>query len=283
MNVLMFVMAMLMLMSLMTYSKFNEFRIQSTMQYQFDNYMQHQERKYFNDRSIDKYDQTHVRKKNESKENGRKRNSSSSKLPIGVLLDRSQQSVGTDKYDMVRLLFKDLIMKTYGNQGFLIEALKERPDSIDEIIARFPEAIENLPNNQKISKPKDLADIDLDNSQLNETLYKLLKGSQFLYEKKKAVVEEGYPPLTDFITTSKGKKVRVFLAPRELLNALFDPNAVDEIVRAREFFYLEVYNDRLEANEATERFQTMFEGSISSNASSEFLDFTVSKTDPRKR
>ncbi len=279
----MFVMAMLMLMSLMTYSKFNEYRIQATLQHQFDNYMQYQERNYFNDRSVDKYNETHVRKKNGSKEKGKTRNSSLSKLPIGVLLDRSQQSVGTDKYDMVRLLFKDLIIKTYGQYDFLAQALKEKPDSIDELIVRFPEAVENLPNNQKISKPKDLADIDLDNSLLNETLYKLLKGSQFLYDSKEGLVEEGYPPLTDFITISKGTKIRVYLAPSELLNILFDPNTVDEIIRAREFFYLEVYNDRLDANEATERFQTMFEGAINSNTSLDFLDFTVSKTDPRKR
>jgi hypothetical protein len=282
MNVLMFVMAMLMLMSLMTYSKLNEYRIQSTLQYQFDNYMQHQERKYFNDRSLDKYNDTHVRtKKGTDKKSPR--NSSSSKLPIGVLLDRSQQSVGTGKYDTVRILLKNLIINTYGNHNFLAEALKERPDSIDEIINRLPDAVQNLPNNQKVTKPKDLADVDLEDSLLNELFYKLLKGSQFLYEKKGKLIEEGYPPLVDFINTGKGSKIRVYLASREVLGVVFDLNAVDEIVRSRDFFYLEVVNDRIEAKEATERFKTMFEGSISPNASTDFVDFSVSKTDPRKR
>lgn len=278
-------MAMIMIMGLMTYSKFNTYRVQATLQYHFENFIQNNEREYFNDSSKERYDSTHVRSKGENGANERKseRNTSSSKLPIGVLLERSQQSVGTEKYETVRLLLKNLILNLYGNQSFLSGIIKNRPDSIDEIINRLPDAVQRLPTNQKITKPKDLANLDLEDDTLNELLYKFLKGTQFLYETKKGIVEEGYPSLIEFINTGKAKKIRVYLAPKEVLHVIFDEGAVDEIIRSREHYYLEVINDRMNSQEATEKFKTLFEGALSPIVTPDFVDFTVSKSDPRKR
>lgn len=290
-----------MVMSVMTYAKFNEYRVQSTLQHHFDQYMKYNERLYFNKIAEEKYGNRVVRpkksteelsdqekkekadkEKNALKAEEKKAKRSLSKMSIGILLERPQQIAEQQKYDAMRSVFKALIINTYGKYSFFAEALKERPDLVDEIIGRLPEAVENLPNKQKITKPKDLANLDLGDQKLNDTFYTLLKGWKIQYESKGTLVEEGYPPLTDFIATGKGAKILVYLATKNVLGALFDPNAIDEIIRTRDFFYNELRRDPTQAKSASERFEKMFEGSVNSAATREFLDFTVSGTNPKK-
>lgn len=274
---------MIMIMGMMTYAKFNSYRIEAALQKQFENTIQYKEREYFNSRSIEKYNNKHLQtKKSEKKEEKNKKNNSSKKIPIGVLLEKSQQSIGTGRYESTRALLKALIYNVYGKEKVLSEALKNRPDAIDEIINRLPEAVQKLPGNQKITGAKGLANLDLEDDTLNSLLYKLLKGTHFLYERKGEVVSEGYPPLTDFINSDKGKKIRVYLARKEIIDALFNPNISDEIVATRESLFLELSGGRIEANQATERFKTLFEGALAPYASHDMVDFAVSKTDPKR-
>lgn len=284
MNVLMFVLAMLMVMSLMTYSKFNEYRVQSIVRNQFDYYIEYKEHTHFNQQAAAKYEKKTVRSNKPKEQNKEKtaRNTNPSQLLISVLLDRSQQSLNAEKYERARTLLKNLIFNIYGKQEFLLDALKERPDLLDEMINRLPEAIKNLPNQQKITKPQDLANLNFDNTLLNETFYKLLKGSQYLYENQGVVLEEGFPSLTNFITIEKKEKIRVFLASKEVLGVLFDPNAVEEIIRVRESFHREV-NNGSSKKDLTDRFQKMFEGSIASPSTLDSLDFSVTGANPKNR
>ncbi len=274
MNVLMFVMAMLMMLSIMTYAKFDKFRMQATLNTQFENYMKFVECRYINERAEDLYKETHVKDKNGKQGD---RNGNSSKLPIGLLLEASTNDV----YLGVRSVLRELINELYAPYKFYKEMQQERPDFVDEMISALPYAKKNLPGQQKITKSKDLANLDLGNRELNEVYYKMLKGAEFPYETKEGIVEEGYPSLVEYITTKQGKKLRVYLAPEVLLKVVFNESTAEEIVSVREYLYGEVNQERLSAVEASNRLKSMFEDKVGVSGFRNNLDYSVTKTNPK--
>lgn len=273
-----------MMMGMMTYSKILSYQNSSALEIQFENYMQNNERNYFNEESTARYHDKHYSKSNKgNKTPSVTRNKSVSKLPIRVLLERSQQTVGTEQYETMRNLFKNLMTILYNKESFFQDFLKQYPNALDDLIHQLPEAVSNLPENQSINKPKDLANLNLGNKALNEFFYKMLKGSLFLYETKKGIKEEGFPPLTDFLSLKKGKKLRVYLLPKPLLELLFSQDTVEEIVQARNYLYREVISNHSTPNEASTRFKAMFEGAVNQNIPQSYIDFSVSKTNPKNR
>ncbi|MEC7839799.1 MAG: hypothetical protein VX777_07150 [Chlamydiota bacterium] len=278
MNILMFVMAMLMMFSVMTYAKLNKYKMNATLNSQFEKYMEFVERKYINERAVAKYEATYVQKRGGTENN---RNYNSSKLPMGILLQKNIP-IDSNLYVSTRYALKDLMKNLYSNTEFYKTIIEERSDFIDEIINALPYAKDNLPNNLNVNKAKDLANLQLNDEGLNEVFYKMLKGAEYPYETKEGMQLQGYPSLIKYITTQQGKKIRVFLASEVLLRVIFDESTTDEIMRTREYFYSQVNNGNLDTLEATQRFISMFENKVTPNISLDLLDFSITKTDPKK-
>lgn len=290
MNILMFVMTMLMLLTVLTYAKIDSFRSEAGIHIQFENYMQHVERKYINEQTENQYCQLHITKeikadKNDDlKKEKTKRNTAKATLPIGILFNSSTEAKSSQEYQYTVSVLKGLINRLYGEQRFFEEARQERPDIVDEVIVRIGPAVQEMGNSFKINKAKDLANLDLNDPFLNEFFYKMLKGASISYEDVGGnIVEEGYPSLLKYIDSSKGKKIRVYLAPKPLLQVLFDPVTADEIITTREYFFREVTNGNIEPNSATERFESMFVTKVNPSVPISNLDFSVSKTSPKTR
>lgn len=274
----MFVMAMLMMFSVMTYAKLNKYKMNATLNSQFEKYMEFVERKYINERAVAKYEATYVQKRGGTENN---RNYNSSKLPMGILLQKNIP-IDSNLYVSTRYALKDLMKNLYSNTEFYKTIIEERSDFIDEIINALPYAKDNLPNNLNVNKAKDLANLQLNDEGLNEVFYKMLKGAEYPYETKEGMQLQGYPSLIKYITTQQGKKIRVFLASEVLLRVIFDESTTDEIMRTREYFYSQVNNGNLDTLEATQRFISMFENKVTPNISLDLLDFSITKTDPKK-
>ncbi len=279
MNVLLFVMAMLMIMGMMTYTKLNKFRSHSIVNAQFENYMEFTERQDINEIAEKTYDGMVLKTKNSA--DNPKRNTNLSKLPIAVLLEGTAGE-NTNMYQTVRYIFKEIIKSLYSSQDFFKELQKEKPDFIDEIINLLPQANRDLPGKSKLTTGKDLANFDLKDPALNTFLYKILKGASYPSSAAEKNTSQGYPPLTDYFDVKKNKKLRIYLAPLTTLRILFPPHVADEIVQTREYFYVEVSGDRLTSEEATKRFQAMFGEKLNQNLAPDLFDFAVTKTDPKK-
>lgn len=287
----MFVMTMMMLLGVMTYAKLSSFQTQAGLEIQFENYMQHMERKTINEGANCLYASAHFKREaagdeepcNDLLNPAAKRSNASSLLPIGSLLKSELHESSGEEYYYTTALLKALIYNVYGQYDFFKKSQEERPNSLEELMAAIPIAIQNNGEKEKITKAKDLANLDLGDPWLNQFFYKMLKGAVITYKKPDgSLVEEGYPSLLKYVNISSNKRIRVYLAPRSLLQILFSPPVADEIVTAREYFHKEVASGRMESGLATEKFEGMFALKVNPIIPIKRLDFSVTKTDPRK-
>lgn len=290
MNILMFVMTMMMLLGVMTYAKMDSFRTAAGLEIQFDNYMELMERKRVNEGAECLYNRVHFKKDKAGDEEEeelcdenvpQKRNSATSTLPIGVLLKNSTEASANEEYHYTGTLTRALINNVYRPYHFFQKALEERPNAVEEILTALPLAIQN--KKEKITKVKDLANLDLGDPWLNEFFYQMLKGAIISYKTPQGlIVEEGYPSLTKYINIHTDKRLRVYLAPKSLLQVLFNPAVADEIIATREYLYKEVKSGKMEPGQASEKFEGMFALKVNPMVPIKRLDFSISKTDPHK-
>lgn len=316
MNVLIFVMTMLMLLALMTYSRLDVYRSSQVFQTVFKYYMETDERGYFNVKAQPMYDSIKVQTK--TGKPGSKTAEGNPRISIELLLDGKKR---TDKdkdkeWIQTRVLLKNLINTLYENQPFYKKALEKRPSLQDDLINSITQAIDKLDKDHKLKTAADLANLKLEDPELDQILYKILQGGAYKEippEKKQEPVRiletpvtveaeidqsqadpslkdedkefksiEGYYSLLDFITAKKSPKVRVYLAPREVLQSIF-PNkeTVDAIIAERKQLYQQARADG-DTKELAESFKNQFERYKDPSIDSASLSFDVSKTDPKK-
>jgi hypothetical protein len=151
--------------------------------------------------------------------------------------------------------------------------------------------------------------LDLDNPQLEDLFYWMSKGispSKNLPESDTALILErvvekgdkevlpsteniedhyitpGVIKLQDFLTINSSKnKIRIFLAPREVLLTIFNDTAlVEDLERTRLEMYVQAKNEA-DTSTLSEQFKQKFYARAVQVPES-MLDFTVTKTDPRQ-
>lgn len=309
MNVLIFVMTLLMLLALMTYSRLDIYRSSQVFQSIFKYYMENDERGYFNIKAQPIYDSIKVKTK-EGKPGGPKAEGSP-RLGIQLLLDKAQRESKVNEWNQTRVLLKNLLNSLYEKQPFYREAMDKRYTMVDDLIQAITEAVDELPKEKKLKTAADLANLKLADPELNMLLYKILQGGSYrninvpkepeakslLAERVESEIDqddqalsseaseyksiEGYYSLLDFVTSTSAPKIRVFLAPREVLEAVFpSPEIVDNILAERKQFYRQAVNGG-DTKELSETFRQAFERYKEQNVSDESLNFTVTKTNPK--
>lgn len=315
MNILIFVMTMLLLLASMTYARLEVYRNSQIFQVLFESYMQKDERGYINLAAQREYDRTKGSKKG-SKESGNKVDASP-RISLSPLFKKQGKEEDPKEKERFLVLLKNLITSLYADQPFYREMQKQRPQFVDDVILALMRSVDSLPEAKRPKKAVDLANIHLGDDQLNEVYYKMLHGapskeiieaqpSALLMqepiednehdddESDAAIAEKeadehkspkGYYSLLDFVTLDPVKKVRIYLASPEVLEAIYfnNPDIVQEILRERRELYKEALgHDKEGIKSLSETFKNRFNNREDPLVGESILDFTVSKTDPKK-
>jgi hypothetical protein len=280
MNILIFVISMLTILSLLTYGRVESFRNFSLIQDEFKNYMKVKARVNVNELAGKRYDHTHVPSKYQTKPNYQ--NSASSTLSFNLFIDKEERKQHLLELAAHRIAAKNLMYFLYGHQEFFKKIEEKRPQILDEILDGLIKKSDEFKPKDKINRPQELATIDLDNEDINLAFTYMLQGYSKHEESEKA--KEGYPSLLNFITVKRKKLViRVFLASQPLLVALFgSPDIVKQISESRNQLYKEVKTERKTIPKASEEFKNLFINKRLPSIPDAMLNFDVSGTNPAK-
>lgn len=316
MNVLIFVMTLLMLLSLMTYARLDSYRSSQTFQIIFKYYMENDERGYINLQAKPTYNSITVKTNADKPKKGPKVEGSP-RIGVIQLLDKKIRDSKPKEWFQTQILLKNLMRSLYEKQPFFESTLESNPALLDELIASIVNTVDALPKDQKLKAIKDIANLKLTDPQLDQILYKFLQGSpckvlplsttaqdkeikvkveeapkEQLEDKSQAepIPEEaqtefqspkGYCSLLDFITAESTPKVRIYLASREVLSAIFhDPGVVNEIIAERKQLYKQAIGDE-DTKELSNAFKDRFDRLKDSAISEESVSYDVTKTNPK--
>jgi hypothetical protein len=298
MNVLIFVMTMIMLLSLLTYARLETYFSGQIFQEVFNNYMEKQERGYINAEVDTTYKD--IRVTQGAKRLATPRVAATRNLSLVLLQNKKERESKLPEWQQRVILLKNLINILYADQPFFQKLQKERPFFLDEMINELVQVVDTLPQEQKLKKASDLANLKLPDPELDTALYKMLHGAIALQpsEKMAEVQEkaegegeqeevqeykspEGYFSLLDYINLSTQSKIRIFLAPRQVLMAIFhDPTLVDTILAERKVLYREAAG-KVDPKELEKKFRSQFDPRHDSAIDSSLLDYSVTKTNPK--
>lgn len=309
MNILLFVMSLLMMLALLTYGRLDMYRSFVVTQGEFERHMTDGERNAINHGAQQWYDWTTLTTKNGSPKKSAPKDASP-RLNLYYLFQPEIQQSRPELESATKELLKKLIYIVFGEQKNFKDALDKNHHLVDELIHAMAAAGSRLTLEKKPIKTTDgLENLELNNPVLQDIYYWMLKGyhrpkpSEESSTVQKQVLdiseetgdreeptdnqaeehlhEEGTVSLLDFITVSASKtKIRVFLAPRAILLAIFgDPHTVDEILQNRHEMYLQARNEKDNAS-LSDQFKQKF-ASRSINIPESMLDFSVTATDPR--
>lgn len=317
MNIVLLVVTMIMLMTTMTYARLQNYFSYSLEQAEWRRFMERSERSKYNqsvlidylnvpkeepktappDNPAPELDKPLELKDPAQKQAPKQVNKAPglSRLSFQWFLKKEKREADPEKFKLFFELSKNLLQSLYGQQTFYKNVIKNRPNIADEILNGLVKAAGDKEELLKrIKKSGDLVYLDLPDVQLNRVFYAMLiestqKNSNF--EDPEFVEDEddpsydldfhsaaGFYSLRDYITLRDGDMIRVYLAPKALLQAIFNDDAVvDAIIKERQSLYCAVRKD-MPAEEATSRFQGQFSGKSPFDP---ILDFTVTKSNPR--
>lgn len=320
MNILLFVMTMLMALSLLTYARLENYRTFSGMKAQFSTYMESVERKPINEAAKDWYNDILVNKKVSKTQ--REQASGCARLSLFLLLNKEARDKEPEKHQQTRTLAKQLMIALYGAERFFKEMASEHPTFLDEILTEIETLSAALPKGKHITKAEGLANLQLSNESLHRVFNRMLHGElppetgkevlapaplvtepEFSFglsvtlpeesdnnddeldaaiESDEAHAPEGYVSLIDHITVVNRRHIRVYLASRALLMAIYgDRDIVESIIETRRAFYKQLKADSAAKNALSQQFKDTFSNSGQASSYSAILDFTVTKTDPK--
>lgn len=298
MQILTFVTVILMVLTLITYARLEHFLDFQVMNAHYAPYMESTQRYGFNAAQEHNYDADKMSK-------GQKKDQvtdATSKVSLHLLLNKSERDKSNNNELLKQqiAILKSLMVNLYTGHPFF-KPVEENPDLLDQ----FFEVLMNTADSQKaITRMNDLSTLILGNEILQSILYHALQGTakaEMTQEEKKkedvvsvkeaeepiikaddevAPSQEGYMSLFDFITLAKGPKIRMFLTPKEILEAIYGKGSsiVDKVMEMRHQLLLDINNERLEPGVANQKFQDAFRDNTPAGLSTDqILDFTIKK------
>lgn len=330
MNLLIFILSLIMMLSLMTYARLESFTKSHVQASEWLWLMKESERDTFNKaqkvcNSIDKKKADKAKKDKETKDNAPppppppevpkddkdkeptgtngvkdeitkpQENESpspgSGKISLGWFLDKSFREKYKDRLTQMTSLMETFIATQWGNQPFYKKLEKDRPNFVPLMFEDMYDSVEKakLDNPKfKVSSLDDLLFITWKDPELKTAFARMLQEG-LTYKRDPdpsegiSAVEKdspkGYQSLNDFFASKKNEKIRVWLAPKALLLALYgDPKTVEEIVKTREAYYKEMRNGSATAADLKKKFEELFSSRTNFN---DLLDYTVTTTQPK--
>lgn len=308
MNVLLFVTTMLIVLSLMTYVRIESYRYSSGLKSQFERYMQTIERHYINQTASKWYDTTIANTRGAKPNDPKQKSKASSRLSLAFLIDQEQNNDSSKAQAQTLQWAKNLLEVLYGQSHFYQEAKQKDPALNDRLFDAIIKAVRELDPDLRPKNTADLTTLALADPGLENVFYLMMKGCPSLEEaaatEVQAVVPQfltdadvdenddaeealeyrdakSYSSLLNYITLNKASGLRIYLASKPVLTAVFgDPHIADNIISARTQLYSSIIQG-LAPDEATKQFQNMFHSAYHGSDSS-LLDFKVTKTNPSK-
>lgn len=189
MNVLMYVTVMLMLLSLLAYSKVESYRSFSSLKSEFISYMSIKEREdlgannksfWYDNISFPK--QVPEEKKVEKDKNKKTpkpplpKAKGSSRLSLHLILNSESREKDPEAYKQTRQLFKQLVMQMCGKHEFFQKLIEKQPNFLNELLNRITQLADQSPEIAKMSKVAHLANLKFEDTELDHAMYLMLKG-----------------------------------------------------------------------------------------------------------
>jgi hypothetical protein len=179
-----------------------------------------------------------------------------------------------------------LLTDAWGNQPFFIQMQEERPDFLRAILQEIVMISDkaNVKNSKlKVTHLDDLIYLPWSDVNLKIAFARMLqeglifKGSDRTNGDSSDLMSSptGFQSLNDYFTSREADKIRVWLAPRPLLKALF-PDSWQEVIKTREALMREL---KKENGPSAEDLSARFEQQFSEKTPyTELVDFKVTKT-----
>ena len=272
MNILPLIMALVMMLSVLTIEKLEKFKNQSIVQREYQAFLRDNERVFFNDR--------------ERKLFGKNEHRSHSQLTFRYLYDKSIRDRDVNEAKQYRMLLSELIKIVYGETAFFKEMENKRPHFIEEMFTAIEKASEAAPE-KLIRRTEDLARLKLDDPELQNAFYLMLKGTiqrEKLIELKEEAKElpprqkeKGYVSLFTFIHNEGVKKIptiEIAHSSREILKAIFVNDEVVEAIIAKR----KELSGKDKESGADEAFKIEFMGKRRHGIDEKLLDFSLPKS-----
>ena len=295
MNILVIVFTILMLLSVMTYSRLHSFLSFSGIRFEYEKFMKESERKYINDTQQKLFANARTKRDKskdattaptfealfavddeEEEEPNYTPGQASTPQPIRKLNLRPLLLKGQDNTDdpiatSTGQVFGRLIQQVYGNQKFYQDAFDKDPDFVNKIVETFKALKGEKICGAPIDNLGDLAKISFPEVARN-AFGKMFQGG------------EGIPALDTQVTMrSQPTPIRILGASKELLLAIYrDPNIVESLQNRRQELYNAVSSGNMKPEDASQEFTKQFGNEHLIDINPRLLDFTISSTRPGK-
>lgn len=290
MNILPLVLALLLILSVLTVEKYEKFKNTIFVQKQYELAIENQDRKYYN-------------KAQEAMLKGNKeKNVSYRQLSFRPFIDKKlREPQYLEKYNQIRQITIDLIKVLYGHAAFYQEMQDKRPGFVEELLDAIQRATEKEEVNN-IKRIDDIVRINLDDEELQEAFYHMLKGTIDKNEYKKMLKEENtsdqtipplnkkklYFPLLTFLNYDGEKgdyskcRIELRLASREVLLAIYgNPELVEDLISRR--IELSKLAKKSGTVGPTAQFKEEFENKQKPGIKEDLLDYSITATSKKDR
>lgn len=264
MNILPLVLALVLMLSVLTIEKLEKFKNQTIVQREYQLFLKMSERRVFNKRQKGLFQETEKTLR---------------QLSFRFLIDKKARDGNENVAKQYRMLNLELMKIVYGEAPFFKNLLQKRPNFLEELLTAIEQAADHAPE-KMIRRIEDIARLNLEDPELQEAFYHMLKGSipreqlAKMKDAKPHVKEKAYVSLFTFINyngSSGTPKIMVQRAPREILKAIFMSDEVVEAILTR--------RNELSANKESgskDAFKNEFAGKIREGLDVELLDFSIS-------
>lgn len=284
----------IMVIALITYARLDLFIPKKALETEIVNYMSSVERGWNNRIAEKYYDDLHPTTQKAGK--GEKDTESKG---IGYISLTPLFEEDPEMLNNTRLLLRNLLTILYGKQPFVTNILKKGtysdPASLfNELIDAIIMAGKNRMPDDKLKTANQFMQLNV--GSLQPIFVNVINGCSCFAEQQPAQkasdedegdgedagedVPRNYCSLFSFATMVKGKKLSIYLAPEEILLALYgNPQIVSEIIQARNAAFKEYSkNQTPEGKAALERFKN-----AQAAIDSKYLDYNVTTTNPNRK
>lgn len=264
-----FVLSIVMLLSILSYSNLRAFLNFSIVQNEYQRYLGEQEQSFYNHEVERLYNRE---RKSASHSSHSKAGVKHLKRTLNIRNWLDPRCTDSTK-DQYGLIVERLMDHLYKNQPFFGRFYKERPDLNKQILNHLKDKGKPLQGH--------LANIDLGDSVLQEAFAAMLAGNidaeQWEKKSKQGIDLQGYyRSLNDFIdyVGESERKLSIYLARKELLYAIYnDSNIVLAVIQCRNECYQKYKDDRNTG-------ETMLQQHIPIGFDPQLFDFSTSGTKP---
>ena len=227
MNILPLVLALALILAVLTVEKSENFKNHVVVQIEYQNFLKNNDRQAFNARQ-----RTLFYGKNQS---------DIKQLSFRYFIDKNAKESYASAAKQYRLLILALMQNLYSEANFFKKIEEKRSDFLSELLVAIEEAAAKAPKNL-IKREEDISRLKLDDAELHEAFYNMLKGTisreHFDKNPSEAVKKKQYVSLFYFINyegTTHPPRIEIQKAPREILKVVFknDDDIVEKIIARR--------------------------------------------------